>query len=66
MFCGKNQIADNIFPRLKAFFRHFNPVVETVAHQVRQRVDNAFDQAFIKFSGAPHQRQLYLLAQFAR
>ncbi len=63
MFRGKNQIADNIFPRLKAFSGISQSRGRDRCAPVRQRVDNAFDQAFYQFSGA-HQRQLYLLAQF--
>ncbi|CSP91256.1 Uncharacterised protein [Shigella sonnei] len=41
-------------------------MIEAIAYQVGQRVDNAFYQAFVEFSRTAHQRQFYLLAEFSR
>ena len=46
---GKRQIADWAFAGFKAFFRQFDTMVEAVTHQVRQRIDDAFNQALIEF-----------------
>ena len=46
--------------------RHFHAVVDAVAHQVRQRIDDALNQALVQFRGGAIGDEIDLLAQLGR
>jgi hypothetical protein len=53
-------------PAAAAFVRHFQAVIDGVAHQVHERVDDLLDHRLVQFRGFALRREPHLLAQPAR
>ncbi|MNI67251.1 hypothetical protein D3C73_1228730 [compost metagenome] len=65
MFRRQDQITHCRFAGGDARIGIFNTVIQAVAHQVGQGVDDAFDQALVQFGRTALQLQLHLFIQFA-
>ena len=70
MLCGKMQSAFGRFADSQPLFGFFDPVIDCVAHQVRQWLAQPLDHGFVELSRFARNLQLHLLAgghcQFAQ
>jgi hypothetical protein len=62
----ERDVADRRLALGNALVGHFDAVVEAVAHQVRQRVGDAFDQALVEFRALADGLQFDLLVELLR
>ena len=61
----RNRRPASVLPAARARFRHLDAVVDAVAHQVGQRIDDALDQALVQFRRGAVGDEVDLLAQLA-
>ncbi len=66
MRCRQHELARAVLARRAPHLDGFDAVVETVAHEVSQRIDDPLDQALVEFGRLTEGDKLDFLAEFRR